>query len=85
MRRRPRNTAKPPANIVRPAIAEAGSISGALTGEEGEEGEDGKQTGNQRIWKHCCESPPLEADAMPAMVINTSAKLIFRTTVRPSS
>ena len=47
IRRRPRNTAKPPASIVSPAIAEAGSISGALTG-EGEE--DGKQTFHQRIW-----------------------------------
>ena len=54
-----------------------------MTGEEGEDGEDGKQTGNQRIWKHCCELPPLEADATPAMVIITSAKLIFRITVEP--
>jgi hypothetical protein len=78
--RRPRNTAKPPANIVRPAIAEAGSISGALTGAGFV---DGGQKENHRIWKHLSESPS-RADAMPAMVINTSAKLIFRTTVKSS-
>jgi hypothetical protein len=82
IRRRPRNTAKPPANIVSPAIAEAGSISGAWT-REGEA--NGMQMGgNQRIWKHSSELP-LEADATPAMVINMSAKLIFRITVKSSN
>jgi len=74
--RRPRNTAKPPANIVKPAIADAGSISGALTGVGCS---DGGQKVHQRIWKHWELFCP--ADATPAMAINTSAKLIFRTTV----
>jgi hypothetical protein len=58
-------------------MAEAGSISGALTGDGLA---DGGQKVKSQIWMHLSEFPP-EADATPARVINTSARPIFRITV----
>src|SRR5208282_5568006 len=72
LRRRPRNTARPPANIVRPDMAEAGSISGARTGSCPPR----PQESNQKL-SHLFEPP---AEATPAMVNNTIAKLNFLTT-----
>ena len=81
----------PPANIVRPAIAEAGSISGAwvLVGcdgpDGGENGNVGKQTGpNTGNGMHVWEFPFGPADATPVTVINASAKPIFRITLKSS-
>jgi hypothetical protein len=76
--RRPRNTAKLPANSVKPAMAEAGSISGALTGVGLNEG---KQISIPKMLKHWVPVP--EADATPAMDMSTSAKLIFLIMVLP--
>ena len=79
----------PPANIVRPAIAEAGSISGAwvLVGcdglDGGESGIVGKQMGKNG--RQNSEFPFGAADATPVTVINASAKLIFRITLKSSN
>ena len=78
----------PPANIVRPAIAEAGSISGAwvLVGCDGPEGcENGMQTGGSQDGNgmQILEFPS-EADATPVAVIKASAKPIFRITLKSS-
>jgi hypothetical protein len=59
-------------------MAEAGSISGALTGEGPGFGQLVKIQKCQHL------SGSSLADATPAMAINTSAKLIFRTTVKSS-
>jgi hypothetical protein len=78
----------PPANIVRPAIAEAGSISGAwvLVGcdglDGGESGIVGKQMGKNG--RQNSEFPLEPADATPVTVINASAKPIFRITLKSS-
>jgi hypothetical protein len=61
-------------------MADAGSISGADTG-EGDE--DGGQRVNHRIWTQPLE-PEFVADAAPAALINTNAKLICRNTMKPS-
>ena len=61
-------------------MADAGSISGALTGA----GCSGEQNVNQAMVKHLSLEPALEADAMPAMDAKTRAKLIFRNTVETS-
>ena len=82
----------PPANIVRPAIAEAGSISGAwvLVGcdgpDGGENGDDRLQMGSSQgnNLKQVSEFP-LEAEATPVTVINASAKPIFRITLKSSN
>ncbi len=78
--RRPRSTAKPPASIVSPAMAEAGSISGALTGLGLPDG--AQIVMNQRLMHF---ELSVLAEATPARVINTSARLIFRTTVMSSN
>ena len=76
----------PPANIVRPAIAEAGSISGAWVG-DGCDGLDGGENGMQRGGSpngngiQVSEFPLEPADATPVTVINASAKPIFRITL----
>jgi hypothetical protein len=75
LRRRPRSTVKPPANIVNPVIADAGSISGAETAG----GEPGEQKVNHRTWMQPLWL--LLAEAMPATLINTTAKLIFLNTL----
>ena len=62
-------------------MAEAGSISGALTGFGLPEG--GQMVMNQRLMHFELLSVP--AEATPARVINTSARLIFRTTVMSSN
>jgi len=73
-----------PANIVRPAIAEAGSISGADTGDDGCcQGGAGMRQKGPIDNRHLVEFVP-EADATPATVINTSAKPIFRITMKSS-
>jgi hypothetical protein len=66
--------------MVKAAIADAGSISGALTAG----GLAGEQNVNHAIWKHVPPEPALEADATPARDARTRAKLIFRNTVKTS-
>jgi hypothetical protein len=74
----------PPANIVRPAIAEAGSISGADTGDDGcRDGGAGMMQNGPIANRQLLEFVS-EAEATPATVINTSIKPIFRITVKSS-
>jgi hypothetical protein len=62
-------------------MADAGSISGALTGLILPD--VGQMVMNQKLKHFELSSEP--AEATPARVINTSARLIFRTTVMSSN
>jgi hypothetical protein len=73
----------PPANIVRPAIAEAGSISGAWV-LVGCDGPDGGEKHKRKNGMQNSEFPLEPADATPVTVINASAKPIFRITLKSS-